>query len=360
MKKVAIIGAGLSGLTAAWQLQQAGIAVVVVEAKATAGGRIKTVTGKRGTPMEMGATWFGPQHVYLQQCMQALQLQRFQQWQGGYALVEAQGVQELYTMPPQSEPYFRIAGGTGTLIKALVAAVGEQHIHYQTPIRQITHQPQGITLTSRQGTIYTADAVILALPPQLAAHQIQFTPALPSLLWQVMLQTQTWMNGSIKFAVEYATPFWKNEQPISSIFSDKGPAVEVYDHTDVTGQYVALKGFLSPAAQQLTDMQRKDAVIQQLVQYFGAPAANYLSYTDAIWWDEYIGCNAEQLRLSPHQNNGHPLYAQSYYQQQLWWAGAETAGHYGGYMDGAVEAGYRAANALLAGSLHAKMADKPV
>ncbi|NIT20513.1 MAG: hypothetical protein GTN52_13650 [Hydrotalea flava] len=32
--------------------------------------------------MEMGATWFGPQHQYLQQLMQELKIDRFHQWQG--------------------------------------------------------------------------------------------------------------------------------------------------------------------------------------------------------------------------------------------------------------------------------------
>ena len=43
IKDYLIIGAGLSGLTTAYYLKQAGFSVQIVEAKATVGGRIQTV-----------------------------------------------------------------------------------------------------------------------------------------------------------------------------------------------------------------------------------------------------------------------------------------------------------------------------
>nr|WP_298302073.1 FAD-dependent oxidoreductase [Hydrotalea sp.] len=72
-----MIGGGLSGLVAARQLQQLGAEVLVIEAKAAVGGCIQTHRGAKGTPMEMCATRFGPQHSYLQQLMQAFNIQRF-------------------------------------------------------------------------------------------------------------------------------------------------------------------------------------------------------------------------------------------------------------------------------------------
>lgn len=79
--------------------------------------------------MEMGATWFGPQHQYLQQLMQELKIGRFHQWQGGYAMIEAQGEIGLYALPQQADPYFRIAGGSSALIRTLADAIGSHHIH---------------------------------------------------------------------------------------------------------------------------------------------------------------------------------------------------------------------------------------
>jgi monoamine oxidase len=49
-----VIGAGLSGLNAAWQLEQRGLRVLVLEARERVGGRVLTFAGVRGEP-EAGA-----------------------------------------------------------------------------------------------------------------------------------------------------------------------------------------------------------------------------------------------------------------------------------------------------------------
>ena len=65
MEDVIIIGAGLSGLSTAYQLKKAGINFKILEAQSHLGGRIETIYGKQDTPMEMGATWFGEEHLNL-------------------------------------------------------------------------------------------------------------------------------------------------------------------------------------------------------------------------------------------------------------------------------------------------------
>jgi monoamine oxidase len=62
MEEVIIIGAGLSGLSTAYQLKKAGINFKIIEAQDRIGGRIETIYGQDDTPMEMGATWFGKEH----------------------------------------------------------------------------------------------------------------------------------------------------------------------------------------------------------------------------------------------------------------------------------------------------------
>lgn len=56
---VVVVGAGLAGLVAAWELKAAGASVVVIEADDRVGGR--TMTRRiDGVPVEMGGQWIGP------------------------------------------------------------------------------------------------------------------------------------------------------------------------------------------------------------------------------------------------------------------------------------------------------------
>jgi monoamine oxidase len=57
-ERIAVIGAGLAGLTAAQQLSAAGYSVIVIEARDRIGGRIDTVTGSDWPfPIELGASF---------------------------------------------------------------------------------------------------------------------------------------------------------------------------------------------------------------------------------------------------------------------------------------------------------------
>lgn len=57
---VCVVGAGYSGLTAAWRLHQAGRSVVVLEARERIGGRVFTEQRPDGSWIDRGAGWCGP------------------------------------------------------------------------------------------------------------------------------------------------------------------------------------------------------------------------------------------------------------------------------------------------------------
>ncbi len=67
VKKVIVIGAGISGLAAAYQLKQKGVEVTVLEAGGRIGGRIFThqIDKEHNLTVELGAEWVGVSHSKL-------------------------------------------------------------------------------------------------------------------------------------------------------------------------------------------------------------------------------------------------------------------------------------------------------
>jgi monoamine oxidase len=59
---VCVVGGGLAGLTAARRLSQAGRSVAVLEARTRVGGRVWTRPSGSGIPLDLGATFVGPDH----------------------------------------------------------------------------------------------------------------------------------------------------------------------------------------------------------------------------------------------------------------------------------------------------------
>ena len=74
-----IVGAGLSGLTAGWQLKKLGIKYRIVEARPRTGGRIFSTTN-HGSDYDLGPSWIWPGQHQVAQLLSELNLKRFDQY----------------------------------------------------------------------------------------------------------------------------------------------------------------------------------------------------------------------------------------------------------------------------------------
>jgi len=335
--EVLIIGAGLTGLLLAHRLKKHGISVKIVEARNRIGGRIHTIVSHNETPIEMGATWLGVQHQELVQLLQELELPIFEQFMTGKALFES-----LSTAPPQrfdipnnQQPSYRIQNGTETITNKLAESLDKEDIILDETVNRIDFSEKNIIIYTKKES-YLANKVVSTLPPMLLVNSIGFTPTLPSDLATIANKTHTWMGASIKFGISYAKPFWKELNFSGTVFSNVGPITELYDHSNYQNDRFALKGFLQNEMYAETKENRKSKVFQQLKKLFGDPALDYLSYEETIWKNEpYTSILSDQF-IFPHQNNGHEIYQQAFYDNRLFVAGTETSVQFGGYMEGAI------------------------
>ncbi len=335
--KIVIVGGGLSGLTLAYLFTKENIPHLVLEGASRLGGRIQTINGKLGTPMELGATWFADKHEGLTAFLDELEISKHPQFSEGVSLFQTKSFeppQEFY-VPESEEPSYRIAGGTQMVIESLKKKIAETDIELDQQVVAISEKRNRLFLETRKGEQFRTEKVILCLPPQLVGTRIKFSPQLPEVLTQLLPTVQTWMTGSIKFVLEYDRPFWRDKGYSGMLYSHSGIVMEMYDHTNAELDKFGFTGFLNGAAASYSPEIRKEFVLKQLQELLGEEALGPVVYEDKVWIDEFVS-GGNQVIHRPHQNNGHPLLRESYFDERLYFSGTETSAEFPGYMEGAI------------------------
>ncbi|MGB3465104.1 MAG: NAD(P)/FAD-dependent oxidoreductase [Cyclobacteriaceae bacterium] len=336
---VIIIGGGLSGLVLANHLRNNGISFTIFEARARPGGRIHTFADDK-TQVELGATWFSDQHLQLKSLLSELGLSDFPQFQDGKAIFEATSMApvQIFDLPKGQPSSYRISGGTSRLIDALLRAIPADSVLFKSEVAEIRESTKGLSVSLANGKTYESHLVVSTLPPALLATDIRLPADFPDQMKLLCSQTHTWMGNSIKFAVSYERPFWRESGFAGVGFSNAGVASEIHDHVNDAGDKYALKGFLVPGAIRLSHTDRKQRVIDQLIRFFGERAGKLVSYHETLWAEEKYTSGLASNDLIPHQNNGHPAFASPVLNGKMLISGSETSPNHGGYMEGAVYA----------------------
>ena len=335
--RIFIIGGGLSGLTLSYLLKKKNIQSTVLEASSRLGGRIQTIKGVLGTPLELGATWFSDMHPNLKALLDELGLQKYPQYSKGVSLFQTKSFEptQKFFIPEAENPSYRIAGGTQMIIEKLSKQLNTKDIRLNTKVTAIVENENSILIETSDGQKFYADKVILSFPSQLIGLQIKFLPELPINIAKILPTVQTWMSGAIKFVIEYEKPFWRNDNYSGMLFSHAGIVTEMYDHTNFEENKFGFTGFLNGSSSSFSQEVRKELVLRQLAEILGNEILQPINYFDKVWSDEYIS-GGNQIIHRPHQNNGHPLLQQNYMSGKLLISGTETATEFSGYMEGAI------------------------
>lgn len=335
--QVLIIGAGLSGLHLGYLLNKSGIDFKILEARDRPGGRIHTILDNNQLPIEMGATWLGKKHNALNSLLQELGLGIFQQELSSRAIYEpiSTSPHQIVQLPPNDQPSFRIKGGSNELIQKLNSFIATDQIIYNEVASEIVFSGDLIKIVTNKNN-YESQIVVSTLPPYLLHTSINIKPELPNSVKHIMQQTHTWMGESIKVALSFDEPFWRSDHLSGTIFSNVGPIPEMYDHANFEDSGFALKGFLNGNYFSYSKEQRLELVLKQLRKYYGNKIDSYLNYHETVWRHEKFTFVEYKSHVLPHQNNGHYIYQNSYWDGRFYIGGSETAQQHPGYMDGAV------------------------
>jgi monoamine oxidase len=437
---VIIVGAGLSGLIAAREVQRAGLQPLILEASERVGGRILTEVDD-GVPFELGAQWIGDTHARMFALAAELGVETYPQYDEGETSYEIAGsgvvrqtefrerhgdelvvlaamlrtLDELASTVPPEAPWTapraaewdaitagawidaqglgsaartlfeicsvgilavptvevsflhllytistcgvtselfaeseggaqttRFVGGTSQIPRRLAAHL-DDFILFDSPVQSIDYSADRVSVSCRGGRTVHGQRVIVALAPTLAGR-IMYDPPLPGVRDQL---TQRMPQASaMKAFFVYDEPFWRDSGLNGQLISDLGPA-RMSNDTGMPGDErgmisTFLEGEQARIFGRWPQPERREALTDLLVRHFGPQAARPAHYIDGEWADRpwTRGCYNANMGPLVWTNFGQALCPPI---GPIHWASTETATHWSAYMEGAVEAGERAA-----------------
>jgi monoamine oxidase len=341
---VIVVGAGVAGLIAARRVHEAGIDVLVLEARNRVGGRLLSVPIEGGA-LDLGATWFWPGERRVQRLCAELGVATHPQYLDGAALYQIPGRVERMAGNPLDVPAGRFVEGAESLARALGATLEPDRVRLTCPVSSIVQADDRLRVRTPHGELEAGD-VILALPPALAVSTIGFEPGLPEPIRGLAARTPVWMGAMTKVVARYTAPFWRHEGLAGSAISHVGPLREIHDMSGPGGAPAALFGFAPPMAPDDPTVQR-EAILQQLATLFGPRAATPEGLWIQDWRSEPFTSPIGVAALTAMETFGSPAFSTPAVDGRLHWASTETAQESPGHIEGALAAGERAAAAVL-------------
>ncbi|TPG28260.1 flavin monoamine oxidase family protein [Mycolicibacterium hodleri] len=254
---------------------------------------------------------------------------------------------ELFAESEGGAQTTRFVGGTAEIPRRLAALMAD-HIVLEAPVLLIEHTADSVSVHCRGGLVARGRRVIVAISPTLAGR-IMYDPPLSGIRDQL---TQRLPNGSaMKAFFVYDEPFWRADGFNGQLISDVGPARMSNDSCSPGDDHgvilLFLEGDQARTFGRLPIDERRTALTAELVRHFGDKAATPEFYIDGEWSDRQWTRGCYNANHGPHvwTTYGHALAEPI---GVIHWASTDTATYWSAYMEGAVEAGERAAHAVIA------------
>ncbi len=418
---VIVVGAGLSGLVAARELQRRGIAVLVLESADRIGGRVMGVTTALGSRLDLGGQWIGADHHTASALAAELGITQYPMHGRGLPHIIHQGRKlsplspatltagltlaglelltrtgatmrwnnstieswlqkvpgraarrllevtaliswtadlDRYSIHAMSRMIRRQGGlrtilattngaqdsllveGAGSMTDTLAVELGSRVLTGHR-VTSITRTHSDVTVRTEARTFRGARAIITVPAPM--AGRIEHLPALPE--QRIALERNTYMGSVYKAIAVYERPFWRDRGRGEFLFLDN-PGRAVFDTTAPGGPGHLCILVAGPQARELDRLAldvRRQALLRPLVDHLGLETLATLDWHEKAWHlDGHTGGGYISLPKLGTTEGIMPLAHVAV--GNLHWAGSETASDHPGYLDGAIQAGERAAS----------------
>ncbi|XP_077531193.1 amine oxidase [flavin-containing] B-like [Haemaphysalis longicornis] len=243
----------------------------------------------------------------------------------------------------------KFENGAMTVCQRLLKLL-EGKVKFNTQVCDLKQDEKGVVIGARDGQEFEADYVIIAipLPMQLKLH---YDPPLTPLRNQLIQRTP--LGSTIKMHLYYAQPFWREKGYNGTVScSDNGlsfnnSADDCRPGFPLAALTVFAIGDNALRLQDLPEQIRPRLIATDLARAFGDEAARHpLHYEEKNWLEEQYsgGCYVSTFPTGVLSKYGRTLREPF---GRVYFAGTETAISWPGYMNGAVEAGERAAREVL-------------
>ena len=354
---VLIIGGGLTGLTSAVLLHEAGHSVIVVEAADRLGGRVHSLRDRvsNGYLADLGPTWIWPEaQPFATRCLRGLGLELTPQFDQGDAIIElSTDAAPARTQLPGMDGSYRVDGGTTAIVERLAGRLPATAILTATRVNGVSCETGSIKVFTDDASLpeLRTRRVIVATPLRVAASSIIWSPALDNRVKHLMEATPTWMAAQAKAVAVYSQPFWRAKGLSGRIASRVGPLVEAHDHSGPTGAPAALFGFIGWPHQvrHVNANALQNAVIEQLVRCFGEEARTPDYFYIEDWAKNHFVCAPMDLTEAPqHPQLAPSLLRKAFWDDRIFLAVAELATASPGLIEGAFHIGSEIAEKVAA------------
>ncbi|MBI5514204.1 MAG: flavin monoamine oxidase family protein [Deltaproteobacteria bacterium] len=240
----------------------------------------------------------------------------------------------------------RFVEGAGSLCPRLAAKLGEALV-LSAPARRITQDAHGVTVSTDRGD-HRAGRVVVAVPPALAGR-IDYEPGLPAARDQL---TQRFpMGATVKVLALYDRAFWRDEGLSGEAVCGGGPVTVCFDNTSHDGLQPCLLGFVVGREARLwharQPAERRRLVLESFSRWFGPRALEATHFHEQDWSAERWTRGCPVGVLPPGAWSAGAAQVLRRPQGRIHWAGTETATHWHGFLEGALESAERVTQELL-------------